>query len=37
MTLDEWIAQKLEGLPDTLPPDRAARLARLLGLGGESA
>ena len=35
MTLEDWIAERLEGLPAELPPERAARLARLLGLGGE--
>lgn len=33
MTVSEWVEDQLADLPDVLPPERAARLARLLGLG----
>jgi hypothetical protein len=35
MTVAEWVEAQLIDLPTYLPPERAARLARLLGLGGE--
>ena len=34
MTVAEWVEAQLADLPTDLPPERAARLARLLGLGG---